>query len=161
MMKTQAVVLSDPDRSALNKIVRNPRSEHRQILRAKIILLADKGKRNKETAEKLGVSGQKVTRWKKRFALGGIEGILKDAPRSGRPVLITQSDVDEIIHVLLNEKPKGSARWSVRTLAKRVNKTRYAAHKILHNFGINLEEGNDLHTIFDPCGEGGKGYQFA
>ena len=160
MMQTQAIVLSDRDRDALKKIVRSPRSEHRQILRAKIILLADEGKRNKEIAEKLGVSSQKVARWKKRFSLMGTEGILKDAPRSGRPVLITQSDVDEIIHVLLNETPKGGGRWSVRTLARRVNKTRYATHKILRDFGVNLEKGSDLQLLLNPGGGIGKEYQF-
>ncbi|MBR5415272.1 MAG: helix-turn-helix domain-containing protein [Thermoguttaceae bacterium] len=152
-MQIQAITLSDKERNALKKTARSKHSESRQILRAKIILLADRKKRNKEIAEILGVSIQKVARWKKRFALYGIPGIMKDAPRSGRPVLITQSDIDTIIHVLLNEKPMNSDRWSVRTLAARVNKTRYATHKILRDFGINLEESHDLRALLDPRGE--------
>ena len=144
-----AITLSDQERDSLKKIVRSNHSESRQVLRAKIVLLADKKKRNKDIAERLRISIQKVARWKKRFALHGIPGIMKDAPRSGRPVLITQSDIDAIVHVLLNEKPEDSERWSVRTLAKRINKTRYAAHKILRDFGINLEEGRDLHSLLN------------
>lgn len=147
MMLAQKVVLSNGDRSKLKAIVRSPHSEPRQILRAKIILLAAKKKQNKEIAETLGISNQKVARWKKRFLLNGVSGIMKDAPRTGRPVLITQTDVDEILHILLNETPNSSERWSVRTLANRVKKTRYAVHKILSEFGINLERNRDVHDI--------------
>ncbi len=147
MMLAQNITLSDGDRHKLKAIVRNHQSEPRQILRAKIILLSDKKKRNKDIAETLGISNQKVARWKKRFLLNGVSGIMKDAPRTGRPVLITQADVDRILHILLNEKPKSSERWSVRTLAKKVKMTRYAVHKILRAFGINLEENRDVRVI--------------
>ncbi|MBR6480659.1 MAG: helix-turn-helix domain-containing protein, partial [Thermoguttaceae bacterium] len=73
-MQIQAITLSDKERNALKKTARSKHSESRQILRAKIILLADRKKRNKEIAEILGVSIQKVARWKKRFALYGIPG---------------------------------------------------------------------------------------
>ncbi|MBO7725428.1 MAG: helix-turn-helix domain-containing protein, partial [Thermoguttaceae bacterium] len=63
-MQTMAITLSDQERDSLRKIVRSNHSESRQVLRAKIVLLADKKKRNKDIAEKLRISIQKVARWK-------------------------------------------------------------------------------------------------
>ncbi len=154
MMQKYIISLAEEERKALKRIVRSLHSEPRQILRAKIILLADAGKLNKEIAAKLGITSQKVARWRKRFTQLGIPGILKDAPRTGRPALLTKTDVDKIAKVLLHEKPESADRWSVRTLAKRVNKTRYAVHKVLRDFNINLEKRNDWRVSLKSYFEG-------
>lgn len=57
---------------------------HREVLRAKIVLMAAEGKTNTEIGERLGMSRKSVGNWRKRFRERGIEGI-EDLKRTGRP----------------------------------------------------------------------------
>ncbi|MDQ6779145.1 MAG: helix-turn-helix domain-containing protein [Actinomycetota bacterium] len=53
-------------------------------MRAKAILLAADGVSNAGIAERLGVSRQSVSEWRKRFFDEGVAG-LEERPRPGRP----------------------------------------------------------------------------
>ena len=56
--------------------------------RARIVLLAAKGKLDVEIGTELSISPPKAARWRKRFLDAGLEGV-KDAPRPGRTPRIT------------------------------------------------------------------------
>jgi len=76
--------LSDDERRALESLARRYTSPYRDVVRAKIVLLASQGLRNDEIAARLDTPRQVVSKWRKRFheqRLGG----LADLPRGGRP----------------------------------------------------------------------------
>jgi len=56
----------------------------RDVVRAKAILLAAQGLPNAAIAERLDVSRQSVSEWRKRFFDEGVPG-LEERPRPGRP----------------------------------------------------------------------------
>ena len=56
----------------------------REVARAKAILLAAQGLSNQAIAERLDVSRQSISEWRKRFFEEGVAG-LEERPRSGRP----------------------------------------------------------------------------
>jgi transposase len=56
----------------------------RLAVRARIILLAAKGKTNKEIAIRLKARPKTVSLWRRRFADRGLAGIEKESPRGGR-----------------------------------------------------------------------------
>jgi hypothetical protein len=56
----------------------------RDVVRAKAILLAAEGLANAAIAERLDVSRQSVSEWRKRFFDEGVPG-LEERPRPGRP----------------------------------------------------------------------------
>ena len=78
------VVLSDEQRRALERRARAYSGPHRDVVRAKAILLAADGFANTEIAERLAVSRQAVSQWRIRFCAEGIQG-LEERPRPGRP----------------------------------------------------------------------------
>jgi Winged helix-turn helix len=57
---------------------------YRVVVRAKLVLLAAEGHTNREIAERVDMSADRVGDWRKRFGEEGIEG-LEDRARSGRP----------------------------------------------------------------------------
>ena len=79
-----AVALNDQDRRELERRVRRGRSEHRAVLRSRIVLLASEGVTNIEIARRLGIAVNTASKWRKRFVTGGLDG-LRDLERSGRP----------------------------------------------------------------------------
>ena len=76
--------LSDDERRALESLARRYTSPYRDVVRARIVLLAAQGLRNDEIAARLDTPRQVVSKWRKRFHDQRLAG-LSDLPRGGRP----------------------------------------------------------------------------
>ena len=77
------VNLSSAERQTLESMVRKYTSPYCDVIRAKIILLADEGLSNDVIASRLDMPRQIVSKWRKRFALARLPG-LEAQPRGGR-----------------------------------------------------------------------------
>ena len=78
------MVLSEEQRSELERRAAAYSGPFRDVMRAKAILYAADGATNQEIAERLEVSRQSVSDWRRRFCQEGLQG-LEEKPRSGRP----------------------------------------------------------------------------
>jgi hypothetical protein len=78
------IELSEQERAELEARVRQYTLPYRDVIRAKIILLAAEGLQNKEIAARVDLPRPKVSKWRKRFFHQRLNG-LEDEPRSGRP----------------------------------------------------------------------------
>jgi hypothetical protein len=75
--------LSSDERQTLELIARRYTSPYCDVIRAKIILLADEGLSNDVIASRLDTPRQIVSKWRKRFSLARLPG-LEAQPRRGR-----------------------------------------------------------------------------
>jgi transposase len=82
--QAQTIKLSREERRSLELLTRRGTAEQRQVMRARIALMAHRGEPTTAIARALGVSVQTVSHWRTRLAQRGIEG-LQEIPRSGRP----------------------------------------------------------------------------
>ena len=84
--RAKPISLSLQQRQNLRRLVRAASTPQSLALRARIVLRAadDDKPTNLCIASELGCDDDTVSCWRKRFAEGGIEGLL-DRPRSGRP----------------------------------------------------------------------------
>nr|WTB34020.1 helix-turn-helix domain-containing protein [Streptomyces sp. NBC_00830] len=71
------------------------KSEHRQRVRAQIVLHAARGRSNARIAREAGLHLDTVRRWRHRFAEQGLAG-LRDRQRSGRPSSFTPLQAVEV-----------------------------------------------------------------
>lgn len=78
------ISLTDEERRELNRIASKYTLPYYMVVRAKMILLAEKGMNNNEIAAKLGTRREVVSRWRKRFFENRLKG-LEEKLRSGRP----------------------------------------------------------------------------
>ena len=78
------VALSQGEREQLEAIVRQKTSPQRDVLRANIALMADRGESTQGIADALGTSQQTVTKWRRQAALRGKDG-LQEAHGPGAP----------------------------------------------------------------------------
>ena len=78
------IFLTDSERDALESAARLYTSPYRDVIRAKIVLMAEQGLDNDEIASRLDTPRQVVSKWRKRFYESGLQG-LQDQPRGGRP----------------------------------------------------------------------------
>ncbi|MCA1836546.1 MAG: helix-turn-helix domain-containing protein [Actinobacteria bacterium] len=125
------VVLSNQERSELERLVRAFTTGQQLALRARIVLLAGEGWNNLQIARELGVDDETPGHWRKRwlqFRDVPLEEVsvakrLADAPKPGAPAKFTPEQVCQII-ALACEKPADSERpisqWSHRELADEI-----------------------------------------
>ena len=80
--------------------------------------MAAAGVSAKGIAEALHTERRVTTHWRARFLEAGVDGLLKDAARLGRPRTVREpADVEEVVRATLNQTPEGATDWSTRSLA--------------------------------------------
>ena len=78
------VTLSPEQRAELEARARRYTLPYRDVVRAKIVLMAAAGLDNDEIAARLDTRREIVSKWRKRFFEQGLAG-LEERPRGGRP----------------------------------------------------------------------------
>src|SRR5918994_386491 len=84
MAKAVQITLTDEERAELEARAAKLTLAHRDVQRAKIVLLAAQGLSNTEIAARLDMSAKVVGQWRRRFADKRLDG-LRDEARPGRP----------------------------------------------------------------------------
>ena len=123
MRRAVTIELTEAERLALVKWSRGKRTAARVVERTRIILLAADGLEKREIAKQLGVTQPTVGKWRKRFSQDRLAGIEKDLPRGGRKQSVRGRLEAEIIRKTTQEKPAAATQWSVRTMAKAIEKS--------------------------------------
>jgi transposase len=78
------ISLSDEEHAELVRRARQYTSPYRDVIRAKIVLLASQGLANDIIAARLDTPRQIVSKWRRRFYVERLPG-LEEQPRGGRP----------------------------------------------------------------------------
>jgi transposase len=119
MNKQFHIKLSDEERKELKHLVESGRKLARKITRARILLLADSGKKDREIAEALQVCTQTVHAVRKRFFKEKSLNSLEEKPRSGKPPKLDGLTTAQITALACTDPPEGRTRWTLRLLADR------------------------------------------
>ncbi|MEO5748090.1 MAG: IS630 family transposase [Ornithinibacter sp.] len=113
------IVLTTVEETVLTARARAACGEHRDVIRARIVLAAAQGRANAVVAAELGIVVDTVRKWRKRFATQRLLG-LEDLPRSGRPRRFTPVQVAQVKALACTppaEVEVPLSRWSSSELA--------------------------------------------
>ncbi len=142
------VVLSEKDRSQLEKITKQGKTSARVIKRAEILLKADKNTglylKDEGIAQILEVSKGTVQNIRENYCKIGLK-CLYDGSRPGRPCLIDGEIEAKIVTIACSEPPKGKGRWTLRMIAEKLIALEYiddishqGVYKRLKKMNLNL-----------------------
>jgi transposase len=109
----------------LEKFVAQGKKSARAITRARILLLADEGRKDRELTEILGVSRGTVHNVRKKYthkASAHILDLLHDEPRSGRALQLDSRVAAKVTRIACSEPPAGCARWTLHMIADKLVK---------------------------------------
>src|SRR5262249_29261943 len=117
------------------RIVRSRTAERRMVERARIVLAAAEGRSAARIASEIGCSEPTVKKWRRRFESDGLAG-LRDAPRSGRPLVHGPETRARLIALACRgpgetETGLRRERWTHRELGEQVGMSESQAHAIL------------------------------
>lgn len=146
-----AVELNDAERKTLEQYARGRSTPARLVVRAKIVLLAERGRENKAIAAELGVQEKTVALWRKRFVQQRLSGIEKDAPGRGRPRnAASLARETEIVRITTQERPPEGTHWSTRDMAKVVATSASTVRRIWQRNGLKPHLVRTFKLSRDP-----------
>jgi putative transposase len=116
--KTIFVVnLKDEDRAYLNRFISRGKAPARSLTRARILLMADEDRSNKEIAEVLKTTEPTIIQVKKRYCQDGLESAINEKSRSGAPSKIDSTFETRVTLLACSEPPEGRSSWTLQLLA--------------------------------------------
>ena len=134
--KLVPVELTDDERLALSAWARRRKTAQALALRSRIVLACAEGGTIGEVAVELGVSRDTVSKWRSRFLRDRLEG-LTDEPRPGRPCMISDEQVEQVITRTMEEAPPNEdTHWSTRSIARSAGMSQSAVSRIWRAFGL-------------------------
>jgi transposase len=146
---TKLLQLTSAEKEKLTLLARRPRSSQAQATRARIILGCAEGLSNKAVAMRLHITGATVCKWRERFRVHRLQGLL-DEPRPGAPRSITDAQVEDVITTTLEAMPENSTHWSTRLMAHKTGLSQTAIVRIWRAFGLQPHRVENFKFSTDP-----------
>ena len=145
------LVVSVEQRSVLERWARSSVLPARQVIEARGLALAADGVATLQVAGRLGVSPDRVRRWRRRFQAEGLSGVGRIAPGRGRKPSLAAGTIAEIVRVTLYERPAdGATHWSTRTLAKEIGVSRETIRTVWADHGLQPWRAETFKLSNDP-----------
>ena len=143
------LALDGAERETLEQWTRRPKTAQALALRSRIVLACADGRSNTAVAAELRVCIDTVGKWRSRFLEQRLEGLL-DQPRSGRPRMIDDADVERVIALTLETTPKDATHWSTRAMARRSGLSHNTVSRIWRAFALQPHRTETFKLSADP-----------
>ena len=143
------LALDGAERETLEQWTRRPKTAQALALRSRIVLACAEGRSNTAVAAELRVCVDTVGKWRSRFLQQRLDGLL-DQPRSGRPRMIDDADVERVIALTLETTPKDATHWSTRAMARRSGLSHNTVSRIWRAFALQPHRTETFKLSADP-----------
>ncbi len=148
--KATVISLTGEEQEQLESWLRAGTKEQRLVQRARIVLESAAGRKNKEIARELVLRKATVSKWRLRFAMARVAGLM-DVPRPGAQRKYDLSTEKRILTKLDEPPPEGYARWNGKLLAKSLGDiSDDHIWRVLHNHNIHLQRRRSWCVSTDP-----------
>ena len=118
------VILPPEHRAHLERLQRTGKVTATVHTRIRLLLLTDYSQgrhhRDVDIAATLQISQSMIVRVRKRYLDHGLEAVLTDKPRPGKPPKITGEVEAHLTVLACSDPPEGHERWTLRLLADRL-----------------------------------------
>jgi transposase len=146
---TPVISLSETERETLQRWVRRHSSAQALALRSRIVLACAEGRTNKQVAAAEGVNPATVSKWRHRFVIDRLEGLV-DAPRPGAQRTIDDATIEAVVVDTLESTPGEDTHWSTRGLAAKHGISKTTVAEIWRAFGLKPWRQDTFKVSPDP-----------
>ena len=142
--------MSDGQRETLEVLARSRTAPHREVQRARALLLAGDGMANTAIAAQVGATVKTVRAWRERFVGEGLVKFAQVKEGRGRKATIPQAKIEEIVDLTLHSKPAGETHWSCRTMAAKTGVSSSQVQRIWSARGLKPHLVDTFKLSNDP-----------
>ena len=150
--RTDTITFSLPPEMAeqVRQVVRDEDRTVSELLREAIRLYMEEREwRRRERLERLKAGEAQQEETRSRFLEQRLDGLL-DQPRSGRPRMIDDADVERVIALTLETTPKDATHWSTRAMARRSGLSHNTVSRIWRAFALQPHRTETFKLSADP-----------
>jgi transposase len=115
-----------------------------------MILMLGDGRSYAEIKDRLQTSAPTIARWKQRFLNEGVSGLLELRHPGQKPRVITPKLQARVLEATRRKPKDGSTHWSVRKLARELNISKDAVHRIWRTAGVKPHRLERYMASDDP-----------
>jgi transposase len=145
-----ALLVSEGQREVLQSVARSRSAPHREVVRARALLMAADGMANMAIGRELSVSPASVNAWRARFTEEGLAKFAQVRAGRGRKKTIPQEKIDEIVDLTLNHRPEGETHWSCRTMAAATGVSKSTVQQVWSARGLKPHRVETFKLSNDP-----------
>jgi transposase len=143
--------LTSTQRRELQRLVKRSAETAGVVRRAHVVLWSADGISASEIARRLHLSGEAVSRIRRRYLEGGVAG-LATRPKSGRTDhAVPAAKVERVIELALSPPPAGRSRWTTRLLGKEVGLTSGCVSDLLRRNDLKPHRTRTYKVSRDPA----------
>jgi transposase len=124
------LVASLAQKQELLMMSRSLKMESRYVERSRVILFSLEGQSIDAIIKLTGMSRPSINKWRQRFRAKGLNGLM-DAPRSGKPTVISAEQKATVIQKACEKPTGGYTNWSQQRIGKEVGISQTKVHQIL------------------------------
>lgn len=144
------LILSDAERSELERISRSRSAPYSLVRRTQIILASAEGETNKAISQRLGITNPTICHWRKRWFEQGLAGLYGEA-RPGRPRTHKEEAVAQLLRTVIEMKPADGSHWTVRSAAATTGLSKSTVGRMLRLFGVQPHRSRSFKLSTDPA----------
>jgi transposase len=145
-----ALTLTDGQREVLESLARSQSGAHREVVRAKALLMAADGVSNATIAATVSVSRATVANWRTRFAEDGLVKFGQVRAGRGRKPSIPDATIEKILTLTTEYRPEGETHWSTRTMAGVAGVSKSTVHRVWKELGLKPHRVDTFKVSNDP-----------
>ena len=147
---TPALDMSDGQREMLTVLSRSQTAAHREVQRAKALVMAADGMANTRIAQEVQVSPATVSGWRSRFAAEGLAKLGQVRKGRGPKPRIPQDTIEEIVELTQHSTPDGETHWSCRSMAEKVGVSKDTVQRVWSARGLKPHRVKTFKLSNDP-----------
>lgn len=118
-------------------------------MRSRIVLAAADGLSNTAIADKLDINISSARKWRTRFVADRLDGLL-DEPRPGRPRVVGDEKIKDLITATLETTPPDATHWSTRSMAEHLGLSQTMVSRVWRAFGLAPHKQDSWKLSKDP-----------
>ena len=145
-----ALTVTDGQREVLESLARSQSGAHREVLRAKALLMAADGGANATIAATLSVSRTTVGNWRTRFTEDGLVKFGQVREGRGRKPSIPDATIEKIVTLTKECRPAGETHWSTRTMAGVAGVSKSTVQRVWKELGLKPHRVDTFKVSNDP-----------
>ncbi len=130
MAQTVCVLVNAEEAARLEAVVADRNRPLKHVQRARIILASMERSPVLEVARRTGASRPAVWRWQARYALEGVDGLLRDKTRPPGKAPLSTAKVARVLALTCSEPPGEATHWTGRAMAKAMGVSLSAIQRI-------------------------------
>ena len=148
--KTEPIALTQDEHDELREISVSRSLPSGDVIKARMILMLSSGRSYAEIQKRLQTTAPTISRWKKRFLEDRLNGLMEGQHPGQKPSVITPRLQARVLEATRRKPKDGSTHWSVRKLARELQISKDAVHRIWRTAGIKPHRLERYMASDDP-----------